>query len=258
LYLRYMLDDGSMTATEFERVGIVSHFAYDSVYFGGDNKALNPLISLINTQNKGLIKGIENGAVVRFMGKIDQSLKEKDIDKMRERFNKNLDMKNNKGIAVYDNAFEEVIQLKPENGTLNASQSKLIEESVSKYFGIPESIMKNDYNYTQLEAFINGKIQPFARQLSEAVTNMTFSERERAFDNKIEFYSQITDYISFEQKIELANKGVDRRILKINEARELYGYAPVPEGDIFIQRLDYGISIENNNADEGESNGDQK
>ena|GEM_PF-2733232 len=161
LYLKYSLDGGTVAAVEYDRVGIVSRFGYDSPFFGGSQEALKPVTSLINTQNRGLIKGIANGAVLRFLGKVDQSLKDKDIDKLREQFNKNLNLDNNGGIGVYDNTFEDVIQLKPENGTLNATQSKHIEGSVYKYFGVSESIVKNDFNDGQIEAFLNGKIMPF-------------------------------------------------------------------------------------------------
>lgn len=245
LYLRYTLFDGSIRAVEYNRVGVVTNFAYDSVFFGGSNEtALKPIINLINTQNQGLIKSIKNGAVLRFLGKVDQSLKEKDIKKLREQFNENLNISNNNGIGVYDNKFEEVIQLKPENGTLNSAQAKQTEETVYKYFGVPESIIKNQYSDSDLSAFLSGKIYPFALQLSEAMTNMTFSARERAAHNKIEFFLDILKYASADKKVEMAHGSVDRGIITINEARKILGLEHIDGCDCIVRRLDYGTTGE--------------
>ena len=256
LYLRYSLDDGSFRAVEYERVGIVYNFAYDSAFFGNNNDVLKPIVGVISTQNQGLIQGIKNGATLRFIAKIEQNLKETDIIKKRDEFNRiNLDIKNNGGIGVYDNSFLDVKELKNETFTLNAAQSKLIEESVYKYFGVSEKIIKNDYSNKELEAFIKGKVEPFAKQLSAAMTNMTFSYRELAFGNKIIFYSDVFEYTSVEEKFELANKGVDRGVLTINEARALYGYDSVECGDVFIRRLEYSgtTDIDNDNDEEAQN-----
>jgi len=245
-----MLDDGSMRSVEYDRVGIVSNFSYGSEFFGGDNNPLKTIIELIHTQNQGLVKGIKNASGFRFLGKLTQTVKGEKLVELRNEFNKiNLDIKNSGGLGLYDQKFESVQQLKPEPFALNAAQVRLIEDSVWKYFGISENIVKNNYNTKDIIAFLSGKVAPFALQLSTVMSNMTFSERELAFDNKIEFFTDENDYLSFEQKLEIACKGVDRGIITLNEARVKLGFAQIEGGDEIIRRLDYGVP---SNADDDE------
>jgi len=255
-YLRYTLNDMSMKVIEYERVGIVSNFSYDSEFFGGNNDAVQPIIDLVHTQNQGLIQGIKNASGFRFLGKLGQTIKEQELKKIRDEFIRvNLDSKNSGGLGTYDQRFEEIKQIKSEPFALNAAQAKLVEESVWKYFGVSEGIVKNSFNITEIEAFINGKIKPFAMQLSAAMTNMTFSGRERAFGNGIEFYPGENDYLTIEQKLDFANRGVDRGIITINESRAMMGFPPVEGGDVFIRRLDYGDAVEQGNEQEESEDG---
>jgi hypothetical protein len=254
-YLRYTLDDGSRRAVEFDRVGIVANFTNKSEFFGDNNNAIKPVIELVGDQNKGLSQGIKNAAGFRFYGRVGQTVDKnwKDLDRIRDLWqNANVTSKNLGGIGLYDQRLEDLKQVKVEPFSLNSAQMKSVEAGVFRYFGVPENIIANDFSPRQLEAFIKGKIEPFALQLSEAMSGMTFSERERAFGNAIEFHVDELANLDIEQRLDLVNRGIDRGLLMINEGRELLGFPRVEDGDVFIRRLDYGNPAEVEESDESE------
>ena len=101
-----------------------------------------------------------------------------------------------------------------------------------QYFGVNEDVMQNKANGDQLDAFYNGAIEPFAIQFSEAMTRAMFSLRERSNGAELILSANRLQYMSTTAKISMAQQLMDRGVMTINEARELFNYAPVENGDI--------------------------
>lgn len=57
-YLRYRFSNGQVAAVEFDRVGILTQFQYNSDFYGESNHALNGTMQLLNTQYQGIIEGL--------------------------------------------------------------------------------------------------------------------------------------------------------------------------------------------------------
>jgi hypothetical protein len=122
---------------------------------------------------------------------------------------------------------------------VDAEQMRLILENVSNYFGVNEEVLKNQANGNKLDAFFNGAIEPFAIQFSEALTKAVFSERERALGNYILANANRLQYMSTSEKVQMAQQMLDRGVMSINEARELFNYEPVDGGDVRTIRGEY-------------------
>ena len=80
-YLRYSFATGQKAAVEFEKVGILTRFQYSNDFFGADNRAFNPTMQLIHTNNQGIINGVKNSAAIRFLAKIANLFDAEDIKK---------------------------------------------------------------------------------------------------------------------------------------------------------------------------------
>jgi citrate synthase len=91
----------------------------------------------------------------------------------------------------------------------------------------------------ELEGFFDGCIEPFAIQFSEALTKMLFSERERAQGSYLMANANRLQYMSTSQKVQMAQQLLDRGVMTINEARELFNYGAVENGDIRFIRGEY-------------------
>ena len=91
--------------------------------------------------------------------------------------------------------------------------------------------------------------------LEDAMTKAMFSERERSNGSYLIANANRLQYMTTKQKVEMAQQMLDRGVMSINEARELFNYAPVDGGDLRTIRGEYKDSEEiggNNNASENE------
>lgn len=240
-YLRYTFSNGKRAAIEFDRVGIMTQFQYNDDFFGENNRALKPTMQLIHAQNQGIVYGVKNSAAIRFMAKINGMVKEKDITEARERFTKeNLSSKNQSGVLVFDNKFSDVKQIESKPYTINAPQMVQIKDNVFSYFGTNEDILQNKYDEDQWNAYYEGKIEPFAIQLSLVLSNMTFSQREIAHDNSIIFTANRMQYASNKSKLDISTQLFDRGILSTNQVMDIWNLPGVGEsGDARYIRREY-------------------
>ncbi|MFR6372204.1 phage portal protein [Phascolarctobacterium succinatutens] len=202
VYLRYLFANGEHGAIEFERVGIMTDFEYTDDLFGEDNRTLKPTMQLIHTQNEGIINAVKNSANIRFLAKVANILKPEDIKKERQRFTEdNLSADNDSGMIIYDNKFSELKQVESKPYTPNALQMQNIQENVCTHFGTNMDILQNKFDENTWNAYYEGKIEPFAIQLSLVMTNMSFTERERACGNAIFFSANRLQYASNATKL---------------------------------------------------------
>ena len=88
-------------------------------------------------------------------------------------------------MIIYDNKFSEVKQVDSKPFTVNALQMQQINENVFNYFGTSAGILQNKYTEDEWNAYYEGKIEPFALQLSLVMSNMTFSNAKYHMEMKL-------------------------------------------------------------------------
>jgi hypothetical protein len=106
------------------------------------------------------------------------------------------------------------------------------------YFGVNESILQNDYDEQKWNAFYEGKIEPFALQLGLVLTNLFFSDRERALGNAIVFSSNRLQYASNATKLNVVKDLSDRGYLSNYQACDIFNL-PYPKdavGNVIPER----------------------
>ena len=251
VYLRYLFGNGEHGAIEFERVGIMTDFEYKDDLFGEDNRTLKPTMQLIHTQNEGIINAVKNSANIRFLAKVANMLKPEDIKKERQRFTEeNLSAENDSGMIIYDNKFSELKQVESKPYTPNALQMQNIQENVCTHFGTNMDILQNKFNEETWNAYYEGKIEPFAIQLSLVMSNMSFTERERACGNAIMFSANRLQYASNATKLQVSTQLFDRALLNRNGVMDIWNMAHVEDGDKYYIRKEYTEISELKNSGE--------
>lgn len=239
-YIRFTFASGDKTAIEYSKVAHLTQFHFEDDFFGSSNAPLKPTMQLIHTQNQGIVNAIKNSAVIRFLATISNKIKPEKIHEERDRFAKeNFTDKNQSGLIIHDATFTDFKPLESKPYTVNAAQMKLINENVFNYFGTNEAILQNKFTEDEWAAYFAGKIEPFAIQLSLALTNMTFSKKELAHCNRIQLTTNRLQHASNKTKMEISTSLIDRGIFVPNEAREIWGYTPIEGGDVRILRRDY-------------------
>ena len=240
VYLRYLFANGEHGAIEFEKVGIMTDFEYNDDLFGEPNDTLKPTMQLLHTQNEGIVNAVKNSASIRFLAKVANMLKPEDIKKERERFTEeNLSADNKSGMIIYDNKFSELKQIESKPYTPNALQMQQIQDSVCTHFGTNMDILQNKFNEETWNAYYEGKIEPFAIQLSLVMSNMTFTQRELAHGNAITFSANRLQYASNATKLQVSTQLFDRALLNRNGVMDIWNMAHVEDGDKYYIRKEY-------------------
>lgn len=246
IWLRYKFSHGATAAVEFRKCALLTKFQYNDDFFGASNDALDETLDMISIQNQGIKDGVNNAAAYKFMAQVNNFTKADDLKNERVRFSQeNLTADAEAGgLLLFPNTYQNIQQIKNAAYAVDAEQTKLIDENVFKYFGVNDKILKNEATSEQLDAFFNGAIEPFAIQFSEAMTKGIFSERERANGSFLIANANRLQYMSATQKVEMVQQLLDRGVMSINEARELFNYAPVEGGDVRTIRGEYKDSEE--------------
>lgn len=230
-YLKYTFYNGQKRAVPLRRCAIITKHQLRDDFFGEKNTALTPTMELVDMVNQGIIEGVKNSATYRFMAQLTGKVFDEDLRKERERFDRNnFATGKGGGLLLFGNQFTNVKELQSKQYTVDPAQMKLIKENVQDYFGVSEKVIRNEATGDELDAFFNGSIEPFAIKLSEGLTRMVFTERERNGGNMITFTANRLQYMNIASKISMAQQLGDRGILMIDEIRELFNYAPLPDG----------------------------
>ena len=232
IWLRYQFSTGQYAAVEFKKCAVLTKHQYRNDFFGDSNYPLKETMQLIHIQNQGIEEGVKNAATFRFMAVLNNFSNSADLAKERKRFTEaNLSTKSEAGgFLLFPNTYKDIKQVDVKPYAVDAAQMEQIRENVFNYFGVSEGVLQNSAKNEDLEAFFDGAIEPFAIQLSEALTKMLFSERERANGSYLIANANRLQYMSTSQKVDMARELGDRGAILIDEIRELFNYAPLPGG----------------------------
>ena len=259
-YLRYEFSRGQKAAVELEFCGIMTRMQYKNDFFGESNRALIPTMDLIKIQDQGIKEGVQSAATYRFMAKLNNFSKAEDLANERKRFTKeNLasDVGNN-GLLLFPNTYTDIKQIESKPFTVDADQMKEIRDSVFEYFGVNEDVLQNKFDSDTWAAFYEGAIEPWAIQFSEVLTKMLFTFREQSQGNYVMATANRIQYMSNADKLNVSAQLLDRGLISLNEAREIWNLPPVDGGEARIIRGEYYNANEKvNPIDGGDTDAEQ-
>lgn len=233
LWLQYEFNRNEKAAVELSKAAILTKHQFRHDFFGDPNNALDNTLKLIDLDTQAINAAIRNSASYKFIAQVSNFTFEDDLARERKRFseeNLSKDAKDTGGLLLFPNTYNNIREVNYHPYTVDPEEQKRIKENVFDYFGLNEEVLQNRANSEMLDAFFNGKIEPFAIQFSEAVTRMLFSDRQIVAGNKILANANRLQYMSVTQKVQMAKELGDRGALFIDEIRELFNYAPLPDG----------------------------
>lgn len=238
-WLRYTFKNGNKAAIELALCGVVSKYLYKSDIKGENNSALSPTLQLLNLQNQGISEGIKNSATLRFMATMANFTKREDAKKQRKEWVEDNLGAEAGGLAVFPNIFSNVQQIQSQAKVVDPEQMEIIQTRVLNYFGSNEEVLQNKTVGDAWSAYYEGKIEPFAIQLSQAMTYMTYSANERTRGNAIVWSSNRLQYMSNADKLQTSTQLFDRGVLTTNDVMDIWNLPHVPDGDKRYIRKEY-------------------
>lgn len=238
-FLVYTFGDGQRAAIELHRVGIISKFLYRNDLMGEDNRALEHTMKLLDTQNQGIAEGIKNSASFRFMATVNNFTKDKDLVNERKTWVENNLGTDAGGLALFPSKYSNVQQIQSAARVVDPEQMRMIQDRVFTYFGSNEDVLLNKAVGDGWSAYYEGKIEPFALQLSQAMTVMTYSGNEQTRGNAVVWSANRLQYMTNEDKLQVSSQMFDRGILSTNDVMDIWNLPHVPDGDKRYIRKEY-------------------
>ena len=220
---------------------------------GGSQRPLVKVLSFKHVLDEGIINAIKTTQSIRGVLKSTKSiLKPEDVKKMRDQFVKDfMDADNTTGIGGLDatTTFDPV-ELKPTVAT--AEQAKSIDNKILSYFGLNENIIQSKYNEDEWNAFYESVLEPIGIQMSLEFTDKIFTPTEKNYGHEIIFESNRLQYASNKTKIEILRYGGN--IFYVDELREVFNMAPLPDGEGQKILIDQNHQQNNNIDDSNDEN----
>lgn len=234
-WIRFSFPTGEDAAIELRHVGLLARYPYNSDYFS-EPHCINSTMDLINAQQKALKQAIKNGAAVRWIGAVSGRVHEDDLKAKRKRFvEDNFGEDNEGGLLIYDGTFTNLKQVEPQSFVIDEKEMARIEANVFYYFGTNKEILTNSFNETQWSAYYEGRIEPFAVRVGEALTNMLFTPVEQMHGNSISFSSNRLQYATTSDKNTIISNMLDRGVFCIEQAEEILQVSHVENGTYVIR-----------------------
>jgi hypothetical protein len=193
----------------------------------------------LNTQNQGIAEGIKNSASFRFMATVNNFSKAKDLANERKNWVAENLGSDSGGLALFPNTYSNVQQIQSSAKVVDPEQMDIIQTRVLNYFGANEDVLQNKTVGDAWSAYYEGKIEPFALQLSQAMTVMTYSEQERKRGNAIFWSANRLQYMDNNDKLLVSQGLFDRGILSTNGVMDIWHLPHVPDGDKRYIRKEY-------------------
>ena len=245
LYLEFNLENGKQVTYPYKDVIHLRKDFYNNDLFGASpRQALTDLMDIVSTSDKSLTDAVKNGAIIRWLLKLGQNLKEKDVAERAARMEETY-LKQNRSIMAIDSSAQ-IEQIKPTDYVPNALQTDRTLGRVYSFFGVNAKILQNEFDENVWNAFYEMEIEPVAKQMSDEFTRKLYTAEQRKKGEGLLFTSNNLMYASAQTKLQLAAL-VNVGALSINEWREVLNYPAIPDGDVFVRRLDTGTVDGSNN-----------
>ena len=240
MFVQFSFTNGNQYTYPYSELVYVGRHFLDNDVFGADNRPLVPVLQTATTFNQSMSAFAKLVAVIRGILKVQGGVKNEDLTKRRDEFVRdNLRIENNgAGIVVTDNKYD-YTPIQDKNTPIPDKQLEYIKNSIFDYFGTNDAIVQNKETPEQASAFYEGELKPFFVQLSQALTNAIFTQRERGCGNEIVADINTLSFAKIGDKMQAVKYLSDIGALTLDQALTTLGFPPIggDEGRRRVQTL---------------------
>ena len=233
LFVKFWFWNGYTTTIPYDDVIHIRYNFAVNQYMGGDefgqpdHKALLSTLDLNYKLLQGIAKAMNasyavNG-VVKYNTLMDDGKTEAALKELERKLNNS-----ENGFLPLD-LKAEFTPLQRTTALVDGDTLKFIDEKILRNWGVPLDILSGDFTKDQYEAFYQKTLEPLIISISQAFTKMLFTDREKAFGNKVSLYPKELIFMTFQQTLEMINTLAPTGGLYENEKRVALGLKPLPE-----------------------------
>lgn len=233
LFVKFWFWNGYTTTIPYDDVIHIRYNFAVNQYMGGDefgqpdHKALLSTLDLNYKLLQGIAKAMNasyavNG-VVKYNTLMDDGKTEAALKELERKLNNS-----ENGFLPLD-LKAEFTPLQRTTALVDGDTLKFIDEKILRNWGVPLDILSGDFTKDQYEAFYQKTLEPLIISISQAFTKKLFTEREKAFGNKVSLYPKELIFMTVQQTLEMINTLAPTGGLYENEKRVALGLKPLPE-----------------------------
>lgn len=233
LFVTFWFWNGEKTTIAYDDCIHIRYNFSVSEYMGGNRMGQPDHEALLNTLelNDKLLKGIAKAmnasyavnGIVKYNTLLDDGKTEAALKSLENK------LKNNESGFLPLDLKAEFTPLEHKSELVDKDTLEFIDSKILRNWGVPLAILTGDYTKEQYEAFYQKTLEVIALSISQAFTKKLFTQREKAFGNRVELYPKDLIFLSVAQTIEMINILSPTGGLFENEKRVALGLRPLPE-----------------------------
>lgn len=232
--------DGNIYTLNLEDVVVLRKFFNRNAVSGDGNMPIYNTLSMIKASDEGIMEALSVSNKVRGLLRQKKSmLATEDVEQSTKEFTDRFNNAAKNGGIVGVDSMEEFTPLTVTPWATNSAQMKEIRSNLFYFWRINDAILTSNYNEAQWQAFYEAVIEPILINMGQAFTNACFTQREQDVGNRIIFSSSMMINAAPATKVNLISQTKEIGLMTLNEQRELFGLAPVEDGDERYISLNY-------------------
>lgn len=233
LFVTFWFWNGEKTTIAYDDCIHIRYNFSVNEYMGGnrmgqpDHQALLGTLQLNDDLLKGVAKAMNASYAINGIVKYNTLMDDgKTQAALKELENK---LRNNESGFLPIDLKAEFTPLEHKSELVDKDTLEFIDSKILRNWGVPLPILSGDYTKEQYEAFYQKTLEPLALSISQAFTKKLFTQREKAFGNRIELYPKDLIFMTVSQTLEMINILSPTGGLFENEKRVALGLRPLPE-----------------------------
>ncbi len=220
-------------------------------YFGGgmfggdDNVGMLKMLKRYDQLTQSIAKALEVSCKINGIVRYNTYHGDEQLEASRQKFEE--DLKNNESGILFTDLSTEYTNIPRDTKIVDADTLKFYYDTILRANGTSLAILNGDYTKAQKEAYYEHALEADIKSLGQAMSKTMFSEREDSYGNEIVLYPNDINFMSMENKISALQTGLPAGIFTKDEARELLGYPPLPDGQGQVVPQGYNSLLDENN-----------
>lgn len=220
-------------------------------YFGGnafgsnDDSGLLSLLQQYDKLTQSIAVSLNVSSKINGVVKYNSYMADEKTEAAQQDFNEKL-ARNESGILFTDMKTD-YINIPRDVKIVDKDTLDFFYQNILRNTGVSLAILNGDYTKAQKEAFYEHALEADIKSLGEAMSKVIFSEREESYGNAIVLYPNSIVFMSMENKLSALQIGLPAGIFVKDEARELLGYPPLPNGQGEVIAQGYNALLDENN-----------
>ena len=259
LYIHMRFSNGYETTMPADSIihwrkdyGVNDYFG-GGMFGGNDNAGLLTMLKRYDELTQSIAKALQVSCEINGIVRYNTYHGDDQLEQSREKFEQ--DLKNNKSGLLFTDLSTEYTNIPRDTKIVDADTLKFFYDTILRANGTSLAILNGDYTKAQKEAYYEHALEADIKSLGQALSKVMFTERENSYGNEIVLYPNNIVFMSMTEKISALSTGLPAGIFTKDEARELLGYPPLPDGqgEVVPQGYNSLLDDQNNNKLKGQS-----